>query len=420
MRLARRQTATTVLKTISTVNTALIPAATATTGPSVVSLSSGPHLDTTFPSDLTGLPLAVGCNNCSTTGSLSFARGEFDFDKYGIWDLRYNNATRNQTNKRYLDNGNVTLELRGFSAHLDLWGQPAAGDEFNADPFSFPLYGYTLPRIGRLGLMFVPRFHFKWEVSGGIRISYGLDIQVPDTRIFLDLADQNNTAVTGIEGTTITSLPFRADVGKVNLDLTVAFRPQISFGFRMEKNFGEPIGVVSAQAEAGVYLDLPSANLSIATISSEDHNAKCEAREPDSSVSEPEQTVLAAFPDMVHIKAFGQIGAGVDVLAELDLPGTKYDTDIPASKTIMSKATALGTTCLVWRSAPSASATAAGFGDSRAAAPTGSFAEATAVVAAVSAGESVTGGSAAVRVPGWTSASMLAAVVAIAIAAVVL
>lgn len=268
--------------------------------------------------------------------------------------------------------------------------------------------------------MFVPRFHFKWEVSGGIRISYGLDIQVPDTRIFLDFADQNNTAVTGIEGTTITSLPFRADVGKVNLDLTVAFRPQILFGFRMEEDFGEPIGVVSAQAEAGVYLDLPSANLSIATISSGDHNAKCEAREPDSSVSEPEQTVLAAFPDMVHIKAFGQIGAGVDVLAELDLPGTKYDIDIPASKTIMSKATALGTTCLVWRSAPSASATAAGFGDSRAAAPTGSFAAATAVVAAVSAGESVTGGSAAVRVPGWTSASMLAAVVAIAIAAVVL
>ncbi|KAF4552123.1 Hypothetical protein D9617_11g009720 [Elsinoe fawcettii] len=379
-------------------------------------LSSPSLIDREFPvfGDLTGLPIAVGCKNCTVAGNLNLttsnftialkrnfmsgvkentkAMGEALFDKL-IGTQQNHLSKKNATD--LFEAGQVTLEMNGFSSRIELYAEPSAEDKIAYPLMQYPLVGYLLPGIGRVGIHFVPELSLRWAVAGGMRMSYGFDVEIPNTKIVIDFKNQSRSSVTGLTNATVKALPFQANITDLDVELFFTIRPRIGVGVFFGKRF---------KAEAGIFLDTPALNLTVSQISSNEYDTNCERRATDIALPEAEQSVLSQFPDLTHIVGDLQIGAGADVAVALDVPGRMRDLDLEIEESFVSTTSQIATACLVWRDAPTVPAQV--LGSSTVPAPTATYVAASEVVAATSSVlEAAAASSRAASVAGVTGAA---------------
>ncbi|KAH7410050.1 hypothetical protein DE146DRAFT_674837 [Phaeosphaeria sp. MPI-PUGE-AT-0046c] len=227
-------------------------------------------IDTTFaaPSFLAGLealvpipalPIEIGCKNCSTRGKVALTQGAIVIDASQI-DLIpdiFQGGDDGKEITSVITGGFIELSATGLGARLELFARPQQSGAFEISLFSLPVVGFVIPGIGRAGAVFEGRIVADYEISGGFELNYGIDVAVPDTSaIRLELTNIANSGVTGFPGSTLTPLPFQANVTDVDIKLGLAFKPTIPVGFEFANKLN---------AEVLVSMNLPRLDARLST-----------------------------------------------------------------------------------------------------------------------------------------------------------
>lgn len=125
----------------------------------------------------------------------------------------------------------------------------------------------------------------------------------------------------------------------IELQLTMALRPRIELAFGLFDN--------ELLAEAGTYLDLPIATVNVTQLSSSHVNANCETT--SEAAAGDEADFAAAFTNLTHISGAVDVGAGVDVRMQADVPVLKDPVFVTTWNLASMPATTLPTACLVYQ-----------------------------------------------------------------------
>jgi hypothetical protein len=143
--------------------------------------------------------------------------------------------------------------------------------------------------------------------------------------------------------TTLTSVPFQANISDIELTIEISLRPRVEIAFEL---------LDFITVEGGAFLDLPSANVTITQLATSSVGPDCSS----DSVSTNDK-FDKAFQNLTHIVPDVSFEAGLDfhAIAEIGLgpADPKYDTSMSlASTTIV-----LPTECLAFQTGqPSGSA----------------------------------------------------------------
>ncbi|KIW76187.1 hypothetical protein Z517_10933 [Fonsecaea pedrosoi CBS 271.37] len=318
--------------------TSLIPtdASTATSTSLAIDLSHGVQ-DSWFPDTVqstgTQLPIKIGCKECSTNGTLSLAQGEWSIlspsDWIGVEDLT-----------DIVSAGNVQLAVEGFVAHVEVSIEPSLKGGMSLSLFKIPVFGFSIPELGSGGILFEPTLSLGWELSGGIEMSYGFELKIPNLSINLDFADPTSSNVTGLDGVSITDVPFQANVSDIDLSLSLSLTPRITLGIEI---------LHGLSAEVGTSLDLPKATVAITQLATTSVNASCaDSSEASAFQADFEQQ----FHNLTHVAMGVELGAGFDMSARVDLlPNLAFSSALELATVPVA---ALPTRCLVFQTdAPS-------------------------------------------------------------------
>ncbi|KIX09401.1 uncharacterized protein Z518_00480 [Rhinocladiella mackenziei CBS 650.93] len=335
--------------------TSLIPSdtATATATSLSIDLSHGVQ-DVWFPTSLPGgvqplpsLPIAIGCKQCSTAGTLTLAQGEWDLLDVEDW-TDVDNFTD------IISLGYVQLVIEDLVAHVELQISPALEGEMSLPLFSIPVFGFAIPRIGAGGILVEPTLSLSWELSGGIEMSYGFELnpdadtsilhaQIPDLNISLNFADPASSTVTGLDDVSLTDVPFQANISDISLTLDLSLTPHITLGMEMFDLLF---------AEVGTYLDLPKTTVTITQLATDTVNAQCDNRSDDAPLPAHEADFEDLFHNLTHVAGGFELGVGVDMRAGVDgLPRLDFSSAWPLATVPVA---ALPTKCLAFQTdAPS-------------------------------------------------------------------
>ncbi|KIW27555.1 uncharacterized protein PV07_07283 [Cladophialophora immunda] len=285
--------------------TSLIPSdtSTATATSLSINLTHGVQ-DTWFPDTVPGtdaqLPIKIGCKECSTDGTLTLAQGEWSilspFDWDGAGDLT-----------DIISAGNVQLDIEGFVAHVEIQIEPSLKGDMSLTLFTIPVFGFTIPELGSGGILVEPTLSLGWELSGGIEMSYGFELKIPNLAVDLDFANPTSSNVTGLDGISITDVPFQANISDIDLSLSLSLTPRITLGV-------EILGGLSA--EVGTSLDLPKATVAITQLATDAVNASC-ANSSEAPAYQADFEHL--FHSLTHVAMGVELGVGFDMSAEVDL-----------------------------------------------------------------------------------------------------
>ncbi|OAL51833.1 hypothetical protein IQ07DRAFT_506253 [Pyrenochaeta sp. DS3sAY3a] len=202
-------------------------------------------LDTTFAAEdfllgleevipIPALPIEVGCKSCTTRGRLELTQGAINIDASQI-DLIpdiFQGGDDGKEITSVITGGFMELAATGVGARLEMFARPTASGAFEIALFALPVFGFVIPGVGKAGVNFEPRIEVDFEVTGGLEITYGLELDVPDnSNVRIELTDITNSGVVGFPGSTLTPLPFNVNVTDVDIRLGLAFKPSIPIGF---------------------------------------------------------------------------------------------------------------------------------------------------------------------------------------------
>lgn len=137
-------------------------------------------------------PINLGCRHCKTTGHLNLTQGEWEFDWPDMDEI-----TQIDSVADILKAGYVQMSLSNFSAYIELSATPAQSGALVLPLFTAPAVGFRvsllglmmfeskeltsclqIPELGTAGVMFEPALTFNWALTGGMRISYGFNLEV--------------------------------------------------------------------------------------------------------------------------------------------------------------------------------------------------------------------------------------------------
>jgi hypothetical protein len=176
------------------------------------------------------------------------------------------------------------------------------------------------------------------QLSGGITFDYGFELKVPTkSSIRVDLGSLKKSSLIGFPGTTISALPFEANVADIELSIQAAFRPRIPFGFSFLDDIVD-VGV-------GVYLDMPSINTTITQLATSAVNATCDTAPGKNTTFE------SAFKDLTHIESDISFAVGVDAKAVAKV-GIIKNQEAYTSLPLFETSRPLATACLAFGEKP--------------------------------------------------------------------
>ncbi|PSN61431.1 hypothetical protein BS50DRAFT_151705 [Corynespora cassiicola Philippines] len=180
------------------------------------------------------LPIELGCTECSTQGTITLSQGAFEID-VGELDVVPDFLQGGDDGKdisSVITGGFIELKANSVFGHFDLFARPRAAGSFEITLFSLPVLGFTIPNIGRAGAVFEAGLSADYDVEGGLDLSYGIDVTVPDdASMRIELGDLKKSGVSGFAESTLEPLPFSANVTDVDILLGLAFVPTIPIGF---------------------------------------------------------------------------------------------------------------------------------------------------------------------------------------------
>ncbi|EXJ66174.1 uncharacterized protein A1O5_10790 [Cladophialophora psammophila CBS 110553] len=309
-RLNRRQasvetTPTSTSAPLALTATSLIPsdASTATATALSINLTHGVQ-DTWFPDAVhptdAQIPIKIGCKECSTSGTLTLAQGEWSVLSPADWFGAENLAD-------IISAGNVQLGIEGFVAHVEIQIEPSLKGDLSLPLFTIPVFGFTIPEFGSGGILVEPTLSLSWELSGGIEMFYGFELEIPNLVVYLDFADPTSSSVTGLDGISITDVPFQANISDIDLSLSLSLTPRITLGIEM---------LDAVSAEVGTSFDLPKATVAITQLATDSVNASC-AQSSDAPAYQADFEHL--FHNLTHVAMGVELGVGFDMSAEVDL-----------------------------------------------------------------------------------------------------
>lgn len=148
---------------------------------------------------------------------------------------------------------------------------------------------------------------------------------MPDSTLRLDLAELQDSRISGINDSTITAQMLPSNVSNVEVKLVADLQTSISFGIT--------IGIINIAA--GPFIKLPRFNMSVSQFTTNKVGANCE---PDGdTVDEFKDT----YQNLTHVEYNVGIAAGLKAGA-----GFLYNKQIVLAE----KGVSLATQCLVWQS----------------------------------------------------------------------
>lgn len=261
------------------------------------------------------VPIEIGCKRCATTGQLALNQGAFNIDLSQI-DLIpdiFQGGDDGKEIASVISGGFVELVATGVGARLDLFARPSANGEFEIALIQLPIAGFVIPGIGNAGAVFEPRIAFEFEVSGGLEVNYGLELNVPDnSRLRIELTDLGSSSLVGFQDTTLTPLPVTVNITDVDVTLGLAFKPAIPVGFDF-------LGQLSAEVTAT--LDLPRLDAKLSTNIAENCGSGDSATDP--SAPDANSTTQLS-PDLIRLGPIALVEANVSISCDLS-----FDVSIP-------------------------------------------------------------------------------------------
>ena len=172
--------------------TTIIPSMTATATATSLSIDlSHQFNDSWFPgleTDVDPLPISISCQECQTAGSLQLTQGE--------WKLLSRDEWANLTNLTDIFSaGYMELEVKDLLAQVVLGVSPSLTGDHSFTLFTIPVFGFSVntpprlvrdlganqgkvPGIGAAGILIDPQLELSWELSGGLELSCGFELNV--------------------------------------------------------------------------------------------------------------------------------------------------------------------------------------------------------------------------------------------------
>lgn len=332
----RRRSSTPVSSAVSSA-TSIIPTGSPTATTASLNLAFDEEASTFSASD-DSTDIKFGCKSCKTTGTLDLVQTQFNIKNLSQIESDIEANIFEALNPfDYVESGSVTLAMNNFDAYIELEMSPFLSGRFVHTLFTVPIFGFSIPGIGKAGLLFEPQLEFIWSLNGGIDMTYGFDLSVPtNSSISVNLAAPNESTVVGFDKTTITAIPFQANVSDIEMTMQIALRPHIEIGF----SFFDSVLLL----EGGVFLDLPAANVTITQLATAQYDSNCESNGTDIADAKFDKV----FQNVTHIVPDVGFAVGLDFNAIVDIP------DVPNIKTGTSLALttttiAMATECLAYQ-----------------------------------------------------------------------
>jgi hypothetical protein len=120
------------------------------------------------PAPQTNLNISVGCKNCTTSGSLELTTGSFVVQPNNLFGLG-----------NVIQNGTLSLSMvQGFQAHLELGVNISAQGTIDLPLFEVPVQGFTIPGIGRAGLLFSTSVGVEFNMTEALQLGFGFEVNV--------------------------------------------------------------------------------------------------------------------------------------------------------------------------------------------------------------------------------------------------
>ncbi|EUC40949.1 hypothetical protein COCMIDRAFT_40810 [Bipolaris oryzae ATCC 44560] len=269
-----------------------------------------------LPSDLpVAVPIEIGCKRCATTGQLALNQGAFNIDLSQI-DLIpdiFQGGDDGKEISSVISGGFVELVATGVGARLDLFARPSANGAFEIALIQLPIAGFVIPGIGNAGAIFEPRIAAEFEVSGGLEVNYGLELNVPDnSRLRVELTNLGASSLVGFQDTTLTPLPVTVNITDVDVTLGLTFKPAIPIGFDF-------LGQLSAEVTAT--LDLPRLDAKLSTNIAENCASGDNATVPSAPYA---NNTKQLSPDLIQLGPIALVEANVSISCDLS-----FDVSIP-------------------------------------------------------------------------------------------
>ncbi|TLD39213.1 putative gpi anchored protein [Venturia nashicola] len=309
--LGKRQQASST-SSVPSIATSLIPSGTPTETSSskVLNLAyeSKPDTKFSFPPGLgPSAPLEIGCKLCKTTGNLKVTRGEFSLISMDDIDFIGDNIT---SPLDYITSGSMDLELNDFTALVNLQITPSLSGDLNYTLYPVPIFGFSIPNIGKAGLLYDPQIKLSWELKNALSFSYGFDLSIPGcSRISIDLVNANESSVAGFSKASIKPIPLQANVSDIELSMSLGLQSAITVGFGF---FADAI-----LAEASAYVDHPSEKITITQLSTANTDANCESAD---GAPLSEANFNQVYSNLTYISTEASLSAGLDVTIGAMLP----------------------------------------------------------------------------------------------------
>jgi len=200
--------------------------------------------------------------------------------------------------------------------------------------FKLPILGFSVPILGAVGMYIQVDVPVALDVDDAVEIDFGFDFSVPNganVRVMLDHIDDSEIhGFAPSEGLQLTAMPIKTNVSGLDLTLSAALRMQVLFGYTFLDN--------KVQANAGVFLELPSISVSETQLSDVDGN--CQA-----ASSAPMIPLIGNATEIVP-----SIGVSIGVDTQTGLKKAKrfsYSNDsLTTTKTLAAYTYALPSTCI--------------------------------------------------------------------------
>ncbi|KAJ4287705.1 hypothetical protein N0V90_012408 [Kalmusia sp. IMI 367209] len=306
-RLSRRQDESTSVISIASTQTTKRPTPTASEPPPDSSASgdlSFQSLDSTF--ELPGnksLPFDLGCRNCTGTGKIELKITNFEF----------NNILNDDDD--LVKTGAVEIDLTGFSLSIGLKATPEDDYEETINIFTAKIIGADLH------LEFSLDLDFQSFVNQSVELGFGFDVTVPDSKIRADIAETQNSGITGFNPN-VTAQLLRSNISDVEVWILAGLQPK----------FTASLEILDIDVGVGPFLSLPHFVLNATQLHSSNVGANCETN------GDTVQEFKDSFTNITHVEYNVGIGGGL----EIDILG---DHQITFASTDYQ----LATQCLVYK-----------------------------------------------------------------------
>ncbi|KAK5052047.1 hypothetical protein LTR84_002851 [Exophiala bonariae] len=325
--------------------------------PSVTSVSidlshegAGPDWFPTIKTTSPELPIEISCKDCQTKGNLQLSQGE--------WELALSDLDDIDSFSDIFKVGFVQFSIKDFLAHVELQIVPSVEGSTTLALFSLPIpgvTGFSLPGIGKAGLLFEPQLSLSWKLTGGIELTYGFELEIHNLDITIDFSDLKSSRVTGFNDINLSDLPFEANITDIELSIGIALQPRVTLGVEIFK---------VASAVTALTVDLPKTTTVLKLIATDTFNVNCEPLSATNATRTTTETTQGSssdqaalqdfFPNLTHITTDSEVSIGLDLLASttfdlsvINVKNLEFSSSLPLASTRLDRLAA--TQCLVFQ-----------------------------------------------------------------------